>query len=172
MQRLAVAEPARVAVPAIAAAPERPAPGVAYARWIDACSVAGWRVRTQSECVPVAACAGRVTAKAAVADRPSPWFDRAAMDGIAVSAAAVARQEQDGNASRSGRWQLAAADFVWVDTGEPMPPGTHAVVEAERVRVGADPSAWIVGPAPARGEVIDGDSPMRAHRSPRQAVVR
>jgi molybdopterin molybdotransferase/putative molybdopterin biosynthesis protein len=151
-----VAEPARLPVPAgDGAAPatetarQRPAPDVAYARWIDACALAGWSGRTQPESTPVADCLGRVTASPVVAGRPSPWFDCAAMDGIAVCAGAVELQHQYGNASRSGRWRLAPAEFVWVDTGEPMPPGTDAVVEAERVQIGSDGSAWISGPAPS-----------------------
>lgn len=128
---------------------ERPAPDVAYDRWIEACALAGWRGRTQPEIMPVANCLGRVTASPVVASRPSPWFDCAAMDGIAVLSEAVALQIQNGNASRAGRCRLAPADFVWVDTGEPMPPGTDTVVEAERVQIGADGSAWISGPAPS-----------------------
>jgi putative molybdopterin biosynthesis protein len=151
-----VAEPARLpvlagdgAAPPAGAVRGRLAPDVAYATWIDACAVAGWKGRTQPDSRPLADCLGRVTASPVVADRPSPWFDCAAMDGIAVQADAVALQDTHGNASRSSRWRLAPAHFVWVDTGEPMPPGTDTVVEAERVQIGADGSAWITGPAPS-----------------------
>jgi molybdopterin biosynthesis enzyme len=47
-------------------------------------------------------------------------------------------------------WQLAAASFTWVDTGNPVPVGMDTVVERERVRLHADGSAQITGPA-ARG---------------------
>jgi putative molybdopterin biosynthesis protein len=70
------------------------------------------------------------------------------MDGIAIRAGAAVPRDHDENASRSGRWQLAAADFVWADTGELMPAGTDTVVESERVHIGADGSAWVSGPAP------------------------
>ena len=46
------------------------------------------------------------------------------------------------------RWQLGAASFAPVDTGEPLPPGTNTVVERERVEYAPDGSAWITGAAP------------------------
>jgi putative molybdopterin biosynthesis protein len=61
------------------------------------------------------------------------------MDGIAIKAAA---------ADAAGIWQLAAAEFTWVDTGNLLPAGMDTVVERERVRLGADGSAQITGPAP------------------------
>jgi putative molybdopterin biosynthesis protein len=61
------------------------------------------------------------------------------MDGIAIKAAA---------ADAAGVWQLTAAEFTWVDTGDLMPAGMDTVVERERVRFGADGSAQITGPAP------------------------
>ena len=127
----------------------RPSPGTAYAQWLGACTLAGWRGRTQSERVRLADCPGRVTAGPVRADRPSPAFDCAAMDGIAIRAGALAvPRNHDANARRSGRWRLTPADFAWVDTGELMPPGTDTMVESERVHIGADGIAWISGPAP------------------------
>ena len=70
------------------------------------------------------------------------------MDGIALRAGAPVPRDHDGSAGRSRRWRLAPDYFAWVDTGEPMPPGTDTVVESERVHIGADGSAWITGPAP------------------------
>lgn len=61
------------------------------------------------------------------------------MDGIAIKAAA---------AGGAGVWQLPTGAFAWVDTGDPVPAGLDAVVERERVRLGADGSARITGPAP------------------------
>ena len=61
------------------------------------------------------------------------------MDGIAIKA---------GPAGATGGWQLAAGSFAWVDTGDLMPAGMETVVERERVRLGADGSAQISGPAP------------------------
>jgi putative molybdopterin biosynthesis protein len=61
------------------------------------------------------------------------------MDGIAITA---------GPAGAAGVWQLAAASFTWVDTGNPVPVGMDTVVERERVRLHADGSVQITGPAP------------------------
>jgi putative molybdopterin biosynthesis protein len=143
-----VAEPAPAAVSAARTAGERPAPGAAYALWIDACAVAGWGSRTRTELVRLADCLGRVTAGPVHAGRPAPAFDCAAMDGIAIRAGAAVPGDHDATASGSGRWRLAPTDFVWVDTGELMPPGTDTMVESERVHIGADGGAWITGPAP------------------------
>jgi putative molybdopterin biosynthesis protein len=82
---------------------------------------------------------GRVTAAPVRALWPAPRFACAAMDGIAIKAAA---------ADAAGVWQLTAAEFTWVDTGDLIPAGMDTVVERERVRFGADGSAQITGPAP------------------------
>src|SRR5499427_447660 len=126
-------------MPASAAPAPRPGPAVAYARWIDACAAAGWRGTPAAEDVPVRDGLGRVTATPVRARWPAPRFACAAMDGIAIKAAA---------AGEAGVWQLSTAAFAWVDTGDPMPAGTDTVVERERVRFGADGSAQITGPAP------------------------
>jgi molybdopterin molybdotransferase/putative molybdopterin biosynthesis protein len=124
-------------MPAAAAAP-RPSPAVAYARWIDACVKAGWQGTPAAEDVPVRDGLGRVTATPVRARWPAPRFACAAMDGIAIQAAADA----------AGVWQLAATEFAWVDTGNPLPAGMDTVVERERIQFGADGSAQITGPAP------------------------
>ena len=71
---------------------------------------------------------------------PAPRSACAAMDGIAIKA---------GPAGAAGVWQLAAASFAWVDTGDLIPAGMDTVVERERVRLGADGSVQITGPAPS-----------------------
>jgi putative molybdopterin biosynthesis protein len=126
-------------MPATAAPARRPSPAVAYARWIDACTAAGWQGTAAAEDVPVRDGRGRVTATAVRARWPAPRFACAAMDGIAIKAAA---------ADAAGVWQLSTAAFTWVDTGDPLPPGMDTVVERERVQVGADGSTQITGPAP------------------------
>jgi putative molybdopterin biosynthesis protein len=67
------------------------------------------------------------------------------MDGIAIRAAAAPLA---GSSELAGRWRLGRSSFVWVDTGEPMPPDTDTVVERERVEHSPDGSAWVTGPAP------------------------
>jgi putative molybdopterin biosynthesis protein len=122
--------------------PRAPSPGLspaaAYAQWIDACACAGWRRTPTAEQVPVRDGLGRVTAAAVHARWPAPRSACAAMDGVAIKAAPAA----------AGVWQLAASTFTWVDTGDPLPAGLDAVVERERVQLGADGSAQIAGPAP------------------------
>ena len=92
-----------------------------------------------AEDVPVRDGLGRVTAAPVRARWPAPRFACAAMDGIAIKAAP---------ADAAGVWQLTAAEFAWVDTGNLMPAGMDTVVQRERVRFGADGSAQITGPAP------------------------
>ena len=117
----------------------RPSPTAAYSEWIDACVAAGWRGTPATEVVPVRNGLGRVTATPVRARWPAPRSACAAMDGIAIKA---------GPADAAGGWQLAAGSFAWVDTGDLMPAGMETVVERERVRLGADGSAQITGPAP------------------------
>jgi len=125
-------------MPPAAAAGPRPSPQAAYAQWIDACAAAGWRGMPAAEPVPVSGALGRVAAVPVRARWPSPRSACAAMDGIAI----------EGVPAAVGVWQLTAASFTWVDTGDPMPPGMDTVVERERVQFGADGGAQITGPAP------------------------
>jgi putative molybdopterin biosynthesis protein len=81
---------------------------------------------------------GRVTAAPVRARWPAPRSACAAMDGIAIKAAP---------ADAVGVWQLPATSFTWVDTGDLMPAGLDTVVQRERVRIRADGSAQITGPA-------------------------
>jgi len=83
---------------------------------------------------------GRVASVSVRARWPAPRFACAAMDGIAIKA---------GPAGAAGVWQLAAASFTWVDTGDLIPAGMDTVVERERVELRADGSAQITGPAPS-----------------------
>ncbi|HXP21803.1 MAG TPA: molybdopterin-binding protein, partial [Streptosporangiaceae bacterium] len=151
-----------------------PSPQAAYARWMDACTTAGWRAEPGAEPVPVRDGLGRVIAVPVRARWPAPRSDCAAMDGIAFSADAAAgaadaeagpadaeagrADAEAGRAGPAGQWRLAASAFTWVDTGDPMPAGLDTVVERERVRLDADGSAEITGAAPrglhvrARGE--------------------
>jgi molybdopterin molybdotransferase/putative molybdopterin biosynthesis protein len=126
-------------VPRAAVPDPKPSPAAAYAQWIDACAAAGWRVTPASEEVPVRDGLGRVTAAPVRARWPAPRFACAAMDGIAIKAGPV---------DATGAWQLAANSFTWVDTGDLMPADMDTVVERERVRLHADGSARVTGPAP------------------------
>jgi len=115
-----------------------PGPAEAYAQWLDSCARAGWRAERVTQQVPLAAAAGRVTARPVHARWASPRADCAAMDGIAFLAS-----DADGG-------RLPAGAFTWADTGDPLPPRTDTVVQRERVVIGRDGSAQI-GPASAQG---------------------
>jgi putative molybdopterin biosynthesis protein len=129
----------KLSMPRAAAPSPRPSPATAYSQWIDACAAAGWRGTPAVEQVPVRDGLGRVTAAPVHARWPAPRSACAAMDGIAIRA---------GPAVAAGVWQLAAASFTWVDTGDLLPTGTDTVVERERVQFGDDGSAQVTGPAP------------------------
>jgi putative molybdopterin biosynthesis protein len=95
-----------------------------------------------AEQVPVRDGLGRMTVAPVRARRPAPRSACAAMDGIAIKAGSL-----DHPAGAAGR-RLAASSFAWIDTGDPIPAGLDTVVERERVRLGADGSARVTGPAP------------------------
>ncbi len=79
--------------------------------------------------VPVADALGRVTAEAVFARVSVPHYHAAAMDGIAV------RAEETLGATDSSPLQLrVGAQAIWVDTGDPLPPDTNAVIMAEQVQ--------------------------------------
>ncbi len=111
----------------------------AVRRWFEALDGAGALAPLAAESIPLHApdVVGRVTAGPVWAAVSSPHYDAAAMDGIAVRAA-----DTVGATETAPRALAVGAQAVWVDTGDPMPPGTDAVVMIERVqRDGADASS-------------------------------
>ncbi len=70
---------------------------------------------------------GRVTAQAVYARICAPHYNACAMDGIALEAHITF------GATETTPVRLKASDFVWVDTGDPLPPGCDAVVMVEDV---------------------------------------
>jgi putative molybdopterin biosynthesis protein len=125
----------------VPAAGDRPGPAEAYAQWLAACTAAGWRGQPAAEQVPVGDALGRVAAAPVLARLAAPRAACAAMDGIAIRAT-----EQD--ATETDRRLIPAAAFTWIDTGEPLPPGTDTVVQRERVETDADGGARVTGPVP------------------------
>ena len=111
--------------------------GEATARWFGALDEAGALVAMPGEDAPLTApdIVGRITAWPVWAVASSPHYDAAAMDGIAVRAAdTVGATETRPVALDVG------SQALWVDTGDPMPAGTDAVVMIEHVqRDPADP---------------------------------
>ncbi|MGI6128874.1 MAG: molybdopterin biosynthesis protein [bacterium] len=79
-----------------------------------------------SENVPVQAAAGRVTAKPVFAKLSSPHYHAAAMDGVAVAA-----NKTFGASETSPLKLVLGEDAFWVDTGDPLVPGTNAVIMVE-----------------------------------------
>jgi putative molybdopterin biosynthesis protein len=111
---------------------DRPA-AEALAAWLEACAAAGCPARVPLQRLGLEAAIGRVTAEAVWARRSSPAYDAAAMDGIAVRAAATV------GASPTTPLLLAPGDFATVDTGDPLPDDFDAVVMREHVhREGAE----------------------------------
>jgi putative molybdopterin biosynthesis protein len=142
---------------------DRPSPRVAYALWTDTCARAGWRARPDAEQVPVSDGLGRVTTAPVAARWPSPRADCAAMDGIAVAASEL---PAGGPAlAAGGGVRLPASAFEWIDTGDPLPPGTDTVVERERISLLPDGGVSITGAGGAAG----GTGPVPPGRNVRRA---
>lgn len=98
--------------------------------------------RRERESLPVPEAVGRVLAEPVFAALSSPAYPAAAMDGIAVSAEATF-----GAAEGRPRGLTLGRDAFWVNTGQPLPPGTDAVIMVEQVRVEEERTAWIEAPA-------------------------
>ena len=82
------------------------------------------------EPVPLDEVAGRITAEPVWARISSPHYHAAAMDGYAV------RAEETHGASETHPVYLAIGQQAfYVDTGDPLPPGTNAVIMVEDVQV-------------------------------------
>ena len=100
--------------------------------WEEALEVFFKRVKPsrydQHETVPVKESMGRVTAAPIFARLSSPHYHSAAMDGIALEA-----QVSFGAAEDRPRQLRVGQEAFFVDTGDPLPPGTDAVVMIEEV---------------------------------------
>ena len=117
----------------------QPRPALAYARWLDSLTRAGWDAGPAAEQVPVADALGRVSADPIVARWPSPRSDCSAMDGIAVRA-----DRLTGGDGTDGAVGLPAGTFEWIDTGDPMPADANTVVMREWLRPRQDGGVIIV----------------------------
>lgn len=80
-----------------------------------------------SETVPVFEASGRITANAVYAHICAPHYNASAMDGIALMANVTF------GATETTPVRLNSSQFIQVDTGDPMPDGTDAVVMIEDV---------------------------------------
>ncbi|MUM78011.1 molybdopterin biosynthesis protein [Pseudodesulfovibrio sp. F-1] len=95
-----------------------------------------------SETVPTHEAAGRVTAGPIFARCSSPTFHSAAMDGIAVRADTTFAAREDRPVSLAHGTQ-----FVFVNTGNPLPEGMNAVIMIENVVQKDEATALIDAPA-------------------------
>ncbi len=113
----------------------------AIRRFDDALARAEAREHTEPKTIPLDRANGRITAEPVWAERSSPHYDAAAMDGVAVRAAVTV------GATETSPLQLTIGDeAVWVDTGDPMPEGMDAVIMVEDVQESDDSTIEIYAP--------------------------
>ncbi len=107
----------------------------ALARWRTALAQAGLDRPLPGEPVALEEAAGRITAEPVWALISSPHYHAAAMDGYAVRA----EETRGASEARPVRLRIGQQAF-YVDTGDPLPAGTNAVIMVEEVQVveGAD----------------------------------
>ena len=102
----------------------------ALARWWSVLADAGLDRPLPGESVALEDAAGRITAEPVWALISSPHYHAAAMDGYAV------RAEETRGATETHPVHLdVGQQAFYVDTGDPLPPGTNAVIMVEDVQV-------------------------------------
>lgn len=97
------------------------------------------------ETLPVKKALGRVTAQPVFATISSPNYHSAAMDGVAVKASDTFSAKETAPLTL-----IASQNAHWVDTGDPMPQGTDAVIMVEdlddlgeeRLRISKSVAPW------------------------------
>jgi putative molybdopterin biosynthesis protein len=102
-----------------------------------------------SETIPLTAALGRVTAAPVWARISAPHYHAAAMDGYAVHADATR-----GATETSPKQLLVGQQVFPVDTGDPLPPGTNAVIMIEHVHL-------VQAGAETRIEILESSPPWR-----------
>ena len=113
----------------------------AIERFDRALSRARTQIHTTSETVSLDRANGRVTAAPIWAERSSPHYDAAAMDGVAVQASDTAGATETAPISLS-----IGTHTVFVDTGDPMPDDTDAVIMIEDIHAPDDSTIEIYAP--------------------------
>jgi putative molybdopterin biosynthesis protein len=101
----------------------------AWRRFEDTLARAGGVHQLSAERVPLSEALGRITSEPIWAQLSSPHYHAAAMDGVAVRAA-----DTGGATETTPRRMKIGAQAIWVDTGDPLPPDTDAVIMAEHVQ--------------------------------------
>ena len=102
----------------------------ALERWWQALDEAGLNGPFAGEMAPLSEAAGRITAEPVWARLSSPNYHASAMDGYAVRAADTA-----GATEARPVYLLVGEAAHYVDTGEPLPADTNAVVMVEEVQL-------------------------------------
>ena len=113
----------------------------ALERWHRALEQNGFLNRVY-ETVKVDEALGRITAEAVYAPRSAPFYNAAAMDGIAVDFRVTI------GASEARPKRLAPGQFTPVNTGNALPEETNAVIMIEDVHQLADGAVEIIAAAP------------------------
>src|SRR5690349_21011345 len=101
----------------------------AWRRFEQALERAGGLPPLPAERVPLADALGRITSAPIWARLSSPNYHAAAMDGVAVRAS-----DTFGASEISPRRLAVGSQAIWVDTGDPLPPDSDAVIMAEHVQ--------------------------------------
>jgi putative molybdopterin biosynthesis protein len=102
----------------------------ALSRWQHALAEAGLDRPLAGERVELDQAAGRVTSEAVWARVSSPHYHAAAMDGYAVRA-----EDAHGATETHPVYLPVGRAAFYVDTGDPLPPGTNAVIMIEEVQL-------------------------------------
>lgn len=131
----------------------------ALQRWWNALEEAGVAAPLSGEAVALDAAAGRVTAEPVWANISSPHYHASAMDGYAV----YAERTRGASETRPVRL-LVGEEAFYVDTGDPLPPGTNAVIMVEDVQPDT-------GPSGQRIEILSGVAPWQHVRAMGEDMV-
>lgn len=104
--------------------------------------LAAFDLPQEKEWVPAASALGRITAEPVFANVSMPFYHASAMDGIAVNA------EDTYEAHEQRPLHLKKGEqFVYVDTGNAIPPQYNAVIMVENIHVIDDGTIEIIEPA-------------------------
>lgn len=118
-----------------------------------------FQILREVEWVPTSEALGRVTAEPVYALLSMPHYHASAMDGIAVRADATY-----GAHEQRPKQLVEGKDFVYVDTGDPIPAGFDAVIMIEHIQEKGDGVIEIIEPAtpwqhirPVGEDVVSGE---------------
>ncbi len=114
---------------------------VAQKRWQEALAAHGLLQPLPGEEIPVDDALGRITAVPVYAPHSSPFYNAAAMDGIAVRFA-----DTIGASEAKPLRLMPVTQYVYVNTGNVLPEGFDAVIMVEDVHELDDGQAEIVAP--------------------------